>query len=215
MTKEELLAGLGFLATQEVPSVELFILGKPVENAAGQTDIDIYKGRMQQELPGQIRQLFYPKIRRVLVTKEYELLSYDPALNPDRNVVWQYPSADVPFYNLIIQRLPGADDHYYDDTLLPYSDIWAVWIKLSIRDTNFYILKRITPSKVLTTGGVLAWVFEGETFTKLNSDILTIDGTFDVLVCNNILIFENKQNFEKALQYEEIMQAAANETLEN
>jgi hypothetical protein len=215
MTRAELLAGLGFLETAEVPAVELYILGKPVTDAAGATVIDIYKGRMQENVPGQIRDLFYPKIRKVLVSKDYELQPYDPALSPDRSVVWQYPSAEVPFYNEIIRRLPDAEDRYYDDTVLPYAQIWAVWIKLTIQQTNFYILKKITPSKVLVSGGVLAWVFRGETFTQLDSDILAIDGSFDVLVCNAVLIFENKQNFEKALQFESVMQAAADETLED
>ena len=40
-----------------------------------------------------------------------------------------------------------------------------------------------------------------------------MDGDFDVFVCDGYLIFENKQNFEKTLLYDEIIQQVANKTL--
>lgn len=213
MTKEELQNTLAFLNSEEIPNVEIFILDEPVENEEGELEVNIYKGRMHEEMPEQIVDLFFPKMKRILVHRDYELETYNPALNPDRKVIWQQASADVPFYNLILGQLPQANQNYYDDDILAYENIWAIWIKFRVGRNNFYLLKKITPSKVLTTGGVLAWVFRGESFRRLEKDVLTIDGHFDVFACNDTLIFENKTNFEKALMYDEIIQQVADETL--
>ena len=51
-------------------------------------------------------------------------------------------------------------------------------------------------------------------FNSVTSTILTMDGTFDAIFCNDTLLFENKQNFEKALLYQEVKQAVAVETLD-
>ncbi|KAF5048153.1 hypothetical protein DSECCO2_453040 [anaerobic digester metagenome] len=213
MTKEELQDTLAFLNEEAIPNVEIYILDEPVEDEAGDLEINIYKGRMHEDMPKQITDLFFPKMRRILLQRDYELETYNPAVTQDRKVVWQHASADVPFYNLILERLPLANQNYYDDDTLAYEDIWAIWIKFRIGGNNFYLLKKITPSKVLTTGGVLAWVFRGDTFRRLDKDVLTIDGHFDVFACNDTLIFENKANFEKALMYDEIIQQVADETL--
>ena len=214
MSKAELLKLLQSLDLDTVPSVELYILDEPTLDEDGDLSVNIYRGRMHQDMPGEIVELFYPRIKRILVEREYTLEAYNPELNPDRNVVWQYPTGEVPFYNKILEGLPNAEDVYYDDDELPYERIWAVWIKLKIKKAVFYILKKITPSKVLTTGGVMALVFRSQTFRSLKKDVLTMDGSFDVFVCNDTLVFENKQNFERALLYEEIKQEVANETLE-
>jgi hypothetical protein len=213
MTKEELQNTLAFLDDEEIPNVEIFILDEPIENEDGELEVNIYKGRMHEDMPEQIVDLFFPKMKRILVQRDYELETYNPAVNPDRKVIWQQASADVPFYNLILGQLSQANQNYYDDDTLAYEKIWAIWIKFSVGKNNFYLLKKITPSKVLTTGGILAWVFRGESFRRLNKDVLTIDGHFDVFACNDTLIFEKKTNFERALMYDEIIQQVADETL--
>jgi len=213
MTKEELQNTLAFLNDEAIPNVEIFILDEPVEDENGDLEVNIYKGRMHEDMPEQIVDLFFPKMRRILIQRDYELETYNPAVTPDRKVIWQHSSDEIPFYNLIIRKIAHANDNYYDDATLAYENIWAIWIKLRIGRNNFYLLKKITPSKVLITGGVLAWVFRGDTFSRLEKDVLTIDGHFDVFACNGTLIFENKQNFEKALMYDKIIQQVADETL--
>jgi len=214
MTREELTRLLDSLDMDIDPIVELYILNEPTPNEEGEISVDIYKGRMHEDMPSEIAEIFYPKIKRILVQREYTLEKYNPEQNPDRNVVWQYPTSEVPFFNKILSELQDAEEIYYDENDLPYSQIWAIWIKLKIQRAVFYILKKVTPSKVLTKGGVLAMIFRGNIFKSLKKDVLTIDGTFDVFVCNDTLIFENKQKFEQALIYEEIKQEIASEALE-
>lgn len=213
MTKKDLQNTLAFLKEKAIPNVEIFILDEPIQSEDGRLEVNIYKGRMYESMPEQIVELFFPKMERLLVQHDYDLETYNPALTPDREVIWQYSAAEVPFYNLVLKKLPEANQKYYDNKTLAYENIWAIWIKFRIGRNNFYLLKKITPSKVLTTGGVLAWVFRGETFRRLENDVLTIDGHFDVLACNDTLIFENKTNFEKALVYDEIIHQVAEETL--
>lgn len=197
MTKEELQNTLAFLDNEAIPNVEIYILDEPVENEEGELEVNIYKGRMHEDMPEQIVDLFFPKMRRILIQRDYELETYNPAVTPDRKVIWQQASADVPFYNLILGKLPHANQNYYDDDTLAYENIWAIWIKFRVGRDNFYLLKKITPSKVLTTGGVMAWVFRGETFRRLEKDVLTIDGHFDVFACNDTLILRTKQILKK------------------
>ncbi len=213
MTKEELMNSITFLNEDVIPNVEIFILDEPIEEDNGELSVNIYKGRMHENMPEQIIDMFYPKMRRILLQRDYDLEIYNPAVTPDRKVVWKQDSNEVPFYNLVIRKLSEANDNYYNDNTLSYKNIWAIWIKLRVGENNFYLLKKITPSKVLTTGGVLAWVFSGNSFRRLESDVLTIDGHFDVFACDDTLIFENKQNFEKALMYDEIIHQVADETL--
>lgn len=215
MTKEELLQSIAFLEKDMETTAELFILDEPADNEDDGLDVNVYKGRMHEKMPKQITDLFFPKLKRILIKRDYELKSYDPSLTPDRNVVWQQPVTQVPFYNLVMKKLQSAHNRYYNNETLPYDRIWAIWIKLHAGRQNFYLLKRITPSKIITTGGVLAWVFSGDTFKGLTNDVLTIDDHFDAFVCDGTLIFENKQNFEKALQFETIIQQIADETLKD
>ncbi|MBK9096838.1 MAG: DUF4868 domain-containing protein [bacterium] len=214
MTKENLLKSLESFEQNEIPSVEIFILDQPLKYESGMIFCNVYGGRMHKDMPRQILETFYPKIKRVLINKDYILQNYNPSLLPDRDVIWQYPSSEVPFYNFIIDQIDENEDNYYDDETLSYENIWAIWIKIRIRKKNIYILKKITPSKVITSGGSLAWVFSGNAFRRLEDDVLTLDGTFDVLSCENTLIFENKQKFETVLLYDIILQESASETLE-
>lgn len=214
MNREELIESLAFLNGDARPTVELFILDKPQSNNEGELRFNVYKGRMHQDMPDQFADMFFPKIKKLLLEREYDILDYEPALTPDRRVIWQYPTEEVPLYNEILNRLPHIEDNYYDDDELPYENIWALWIKFYIGNNNFFLLKKITPSKVLETGSILACVFNRDVFKKLNSDVLKIDSSVDVIAYNNLLIFENKQHFENVLQYDEIIQEVATQTLE-
>lgn len=216
MTREELLSHLAFLELEETPTVEVYILDQPFDSENG-IDLNIYKGRMHEDLDQQIIDTFYPKIRSRLVRRQYDLVPYNPALTPDRTVNWFYPSDEVPFYGIVLKKLAEIDDEnptYYDNTVLSYSDIWALWIKIRTQGNEFYFLRKITPQKVLNTGGKLALIFSQTVFRKLDQNVLTIDGNFDVFALNGTLIFENKTNFEKTLLYEEIKRQVANETLD-
>lgn len=214
MTREELINELGFLDLVETPTVEVFILDQPILTENG-IDCNIYKGRMHEDLPREITKTFYPKIKLILVKKDYELVEYNPAINPDRNIVWQYACEEVPFFNIIQQKLSTAPDEmeFYDSMILSYPDIWAIWVKFIIGNSNIFLLKKITPAKVINTGGKLALIFNQTIFQSLNENVLTIDGDFDVFSLNGILIFKNKTNFEKALLYEDIKRKVANEAL--
>lgn len=217
MTREELINHLAFLDLEETPTVEIYILDQPVDSENG-IDLNIYKGRMHEDLDQQIIDTFYPKIRSRLIKKQYDLVPYNPALTPDRTVNWFYPSDEVPFYGIVLKKLEELDDEnptYYDNATLPYSDIWALWIKIRIQGNDFYFLRKITPQKVLNTGGKLALIFSQTVFRKLDQNVLTIDGNFDVFSLNGTLIFENKINFEKTLLYEEVKRQVANETLDD
>lgn len=214
MTRQNLLNALNFLNLEEIPSIEIFILDRPIEDESGEVSCNVYKGRMHRDVPKQITDIFYPKKKRSMVNSDYSLEKYDPTFSPDRDVRWQFSASEVPFYNYITKQLSEIEDIYYNDETLPYEDIWAIWIKLRIQKTNFFILKKITPSKIITSGGALAWVFRDETFRKLENDVLTLDGSFDAIVFNNIIIFENKQKFETIFLYDDRMREVANETLE-
>jgi hypothetical protein len=115
------------------------------------------------------------------------------------------------FYPVIEKKLINKE---YDTEHLAYGDIWAYWIKVYGNGNTFYLIKKVTSSKVIRTGGKLAIIFEGEIFKNLETDVLTMDGTFDAIYCNQILLFENKQNFEKALLYQDVKQTVAEETLD-
>jgi hypothetical protein len=58
-------------------------------------------------------------------------------------------------------------------------------------------------------------IFSHDVFNKLESDVLTIDGTFDILAYENILYFENKQNFERVLLYQTVKREVAVATLDD
>lgn len=194
-------------------AVEIYILAQP-EIESGTLSVDFYKARLHQSLPKSIIDLFFPVIRKKLIQKEYDVVNYDPALTPDRKVVWEQSSDDVPFYNFFHNEIETVDNiPWYDSENLPYDDIWAYWIKVYGNGNNFYLIKKVTSSKVIRTGGKLAIIFDSDVFKKLENDVLTMDGTFDAIYCNDSLIFENKQNFEKALLYQEVKQAVAEETL--
>jgi hypothetical protein len=170
---------------------------------------------LQENLPSSIIELFYPVIEKKLINKEYDVVEYDPALTPDRKIVWELNSNDVPFYNLFHNLIETTENiNWYDTEHLAYGDIWAYWIKVYGNGNTFYLIKKVTSSKVIRTGGKLAIIFEGEIFKNLETDVLTMDGTFDAIYCNQILLFENKQNFEKALLYQDVKQTVAEETLD-
>jgi hypothetical protein len=212
MTREEFINNLAFLEEQEVPVVEIFILEQPSVDDGG-LRCDIYKARLHERIPQEIMDLYYPSIKKALIKKEYDLTEYNPALLPDFDVIWNYETNVVPFYGMIEGRLNNVQD-YYNDRVLPYDEIWAIWIKIQHNNNLFYLLKKITPAKVLSTGGALAVIFSDNVFKKLESDILTLDGTFDVLSFDNMLYFENKQKFERALLYETVKQEVAIATLD-
>lgn len=212
MTREEFIGHLTFLESEDALTVEIFILAQPSIDG-GYLNCDIYKTRLHERIPQEIKEVYYPSIKKALITRDYDLTEYNPALLPDYDVVWNYDTNVVPFYNLIVDRLRDVNE-YYNDRVLPYEDIWAIWIKIQHNQNLFYLLKKITPSKILSTGGTLAVIFSDNVFKKLESDILTIDGTFDVLAYNNMLYFENKQKFERALLYETVKQEVAIATLD-
>lgn len=195
-------------------TIETYILAQP-EIDDKNLHVNFYKARLQENLPNEIINLFYPVIEKKLIKKEYDVLDYDPSITPDRTVVWNQSSNKVPFYNHFHNLIETTEDiSWYDTNKLAYGDIWAYWIKVYGNGNTFYLIKKITPSKLIRTGGKLAIIFESEIFKNIETDILTIDGTFDAIYCNQTIVFENKQNFEKALLYQEAKQAVANETLE-
>jgi hypothetical protein len=212
MNREEFIERLNFLDSNEIPNVEIYILAQPTIN----DDImscEIYKTRLHERIPEEIKNIYYPKIKKTLVTNEYDLTEYNPALLPDRDVIWNYNSNIVPFYNFIIEQFSDVEE-YYNKHILSYDDIWAIWIKFQMQNICFYLLRKITPTKVFSTGSKLGLVFLDNIFDKLESDVLTIDGTFDVLAYENMLYFENKQNFERALLYQTVKQEVAIATLD-
>ncbi len=196
-------------------AVEIYILAQPEIDGNDNLQIDFYKARLHENLPNSIIGLFYPVVEKQLINKEYDVVEYDPALTPDRTVVWKQNSDDVPFYNHFHNLIETTDDiNWYDTDNLVYGDIWAYWIKVYGNGNMFYLIKKVTASKVIRTGGKLAIIYTDQVFRNLETDILTMDGTFDAIYCNQTLLFENKQNFEKALLYHEVKQAVANDTLD-
>jgi hypothetical protein len=195
-------------------TVEIFLLGQP-EICDGKLTVQFYKTRLQENIPSEIVNLFYPVIQKKVLKKEYTVKSYDPALMPDTDVLWELNSNEVPFYVFFNDLLSTKTDiEWYTNELLPYDDIWAYWIKVYGNGKSFYIIKKVTPSKVIKTGGKLALIFDSEIFKRLSDDVLTMDGSFDAIYFNQVLIFENKQNFEKALLYTEVKQSVAEDTLD-
>ncbi|MDR0658661.1 MAG: DUF4868 domain-containing protein [Mediterranea sp.] len=212
MNREEFIGRLIFLEFDEIPTVEIFVLAQPSINDS-EISCDIYKTHLHERIPESIKEAYYPKIKKSLITSDYDLTEYNPALMPDRDVIWNYNSSIVPFYNIIVERLVHVDN-FYNNEILPYDEIWAIWIKFQVQNNTFYLLKKITPSKVFTVGGSLSVIFKDDVFSKLESDVLTIDGTFDVLAFENMLYFENKQNFERALLYQTVKREVAIATLD-
>ncbi|MDX9694201.1 MAG: DUF4868 domain-containing protein [Bacteroidales bacterium] len=212
MLREEIIEQLSEINNND-NAVEIYVLAQP-ELDAGNISVDFYKARLHQNLPASIKNLFYPVIERKLIRKEYDILGYDPSVTPDRNVIWEQNSDNVPFYNYFHKLIETKNEiEWYDSETLPYEDIWAYWIKVYGNGNTFYLIKKVTSSKIIKTGGKLAIVFDADVFKSLDNDVLTMDGTFDALYCNNHLIFENKQNFENALLYQEVKQTVAEETL--
>lgn len=196
-------------------AVEIYILAQPELNNENNLEVEFYKARLEQNLPQSIINLFYPVIEKKLIEKEYDVMEYDPSITPDRTVVWEQGSDEVPFYNIFLNLLATTENvNWYDSDNLAYDDIWAYWIKIYGNGNTYYLIKKVTSSKVIRTGGKLALIFSHDIFSKLESDVLTMDGTFDAIYCNQYLIFENKQNFEKALLYEDVKQVVAIETLD-
>lgn len=195
-------------------AVEIYILAQP-EIEDKELNVNFFKARLHKDIPGEIISLFYPIIEKRLIRKEYDVVNYNPSITPDRDVIWEQNSHDVPFYNFFHNLIENREDIvWYNDEALPYDEIWAYWIKIYGKDRTFYIIKKVTSSKVIRTGGKLALIFADDVFNRLDKDVLTLDGTFDAILCNQFLIFENKQNFEKALLYEEVKQMVAEETLD-
>jgi hypothetical protein len=197
-------------------SIEFYILAQPEMRDNRQLSVHFFKARMHENLESEIIDLFYPVIKKRLINKEYDVMSYNPAITPDREVIWEQSSADVPFYTFFHQLIETSDNIiWYDSDDLAYDDIWAYWIKVYGNGNTFYLIKKVTSSKVITTGGKLAIIFDSDVFKKLESDVLTMDGTFDAIYCNQFLIFENKQNFENALLYQEVKRDVAGRTLDD
>lgn len=196
-------------------AVEIYILAQPEIDTNHTLKVEFYKARLQENLPESIINLFFPVIERKLINKDYDVIEYDPSITPDRKVLWEQDSENVPFYNHFHNLIETtANIVWYNTSNLPYCDIWAYWIKIYGSGNYFYLIKKVTSSKVIETGGKLAMIFEGQVFKNLETDILTMDGTFDAIFCNKVLLFENKQNFEQALLYQEVKHAIAEETLD-
>jgi hypothetical protein len=202
---------------QNIPddnAVEIYILSQP--NIVNDSyELDIYKARCHGNLGESIINLFYPVIEKKLVEKDYDLINYDPSINPDRKVVWKQGSNTVPFFNHVDSVINEEHDiEWYDSNNLAYDDIWAYWIKIYGNGKVFYIIKKVTPSKVIKTGGVLALIYDHDILKKLENDVLTMDGNLDALYCQDLLVFENKLHFENALLYKEVKQSIAEQTLD-
>jgi hypothetical protein len=126
-----------FLDSEEIPNVEFFILPQPsISN--GVIDCNIYKTHLHERIPEAIKKAYYPKITKSLVSYDYDLTEYNPVLLPDRDVIWNYDSNIVPFYNIIANKLSDIEE-YYDDNVLGYDDIWAIWVKFQLQHTCFYL----------------------------------------------------------------------------
>ena len=65
---------------------------------------------MHEDLDQQIIDTFFPKIKSRLVKRQYDLVPYNPALTPDRTVNWFYPSDEVPFYGIVLEKLAELED---------------------------------------------------------------------------------------------------------
>jgi hypothetical protein len=199
----------------EQNAIEIYLLAQP-DFDDGKLSVTFFKARLQENIPEEVIGLFFPSIKKRLIDKDYEVKKYDPSLLPDREVIWEQSSDDVPFFVLVSKLLSQEMDiGWYKNDLLPYKDIWAYWIKIYTHDRSFYIIKKVTPSKIIRTGGKLALVFESEIFRKLSDDVMTMDGSFDVIYCDKTLIFENKQNFERALLYSQVKQTVAENMIDD
>lgn len=213
MTRDEIVTQLELINDPD-NAVEIYILGQPELND-GNLEIDCFKTRMHESLPSEILELFYPKIKKKIIDKDFDPMEYDPSITPDRNVIWTLNSEPVFLYNTITSKINGEENiPIYKHAELSYSDIWAYWIKVYKGDDSFFIIKKVVPSKVIKTGGALAMIYKDDIFRSFEDDILTIDGAFDAISINGQLVFENKPNFEKALLYDEVKRVVAKTALD-
>ncbi len=208
MTKSELDEHLlPFTATEGVGATVYFILQSEGGLTAKRADID-------ETIQPEIRNQFVESLRTgILDNEELAILSLSSA--DDRtNAIYHYDLDEVPTGLDMIDEVLSNDDlsdfSFEEDDL---ASVKAIVILVGNDEHQIALYKRFYPVSLLKRDSTL-FIIPAETrFTRLDSDVLKINGTIDFFKINGELYIINLSILERFFGFHDIIERKAREGL--
>jgi|GEM_PF-1814438 hypothetical protein len=200
-----------FLNHVREPNITLFFIIREKSNGPQRYCYSPYSTTISDGIGDELFQSAKSQIYAIL-SREPEFIEHGILSASDRYTIDFISAADVPYLTDLLLQLAQSDlDTISDDN---YSSVLGYIVKIENQGNTLYLVKKSTPTKLLHKGRILAMVRDGS-FSEVNANILTIEGSYDAAflqpdvtaevlspTSNQVFIF-NRPNFEAFFDYKE------------
>lgn len=179
-------------------------------------DGGILKANISEDLANEIKETFITSIReKILDNDELNFRNISSAYETT-NSVFLYDIDEFP-EKLNVLREFNPFENYPNFSFSEsnnISSIQAMIITFGNDDNYFSLYKHIYPITIIKRDSIMGIVPIGNTFEKLNSDVLQINTSIDFLFTDQLLIVNNLSTLTKAYGYDEIIKNQARQRIE-
>jgi len=190
-------------------NLSLFFVHRKTKDQSEKCDYTVYSSSVSKKIGDEL----FNSAKKILLSlckNEPEYLEYGILPSSERKLVEYIPYDDVPYLNDILHQIGNSGLKQVSDQI--FGSVLGYIVRIENKGHTLYLIKKNTPQKLLQKGKFFASFRDGD-FQNVNSDILTLEKSFDAVLLQyedtpdnkekkpeNLLIL-NKSNFEVFFDY--------------
>lgn len=162
---------------------------------------EVYKGTLTEDISEVLRRMCFKIAKKSYGKPDLRTFKpYNPALKTSEFTEY-LDGKELKQIEPLLNMLSGTviDLKRLDDDFL--DNLWYYVIKFNDGKKQMLFYRKYSKSMVLTEGFLLALIFRGGSFDKLNSDVFRIENKSDCIYYEDKLIIRCKGNFEKIFDF--------------
>lgn len=179
-------------------------------------DNSILNADISEDLANEIKLTFITSIKEKILDNEEVILRNISSAYETTNSIFLYDIVEFPEKLNDLRSFNPFENYesfiFSEDNNM--SSIQAMIITLGNEDSYFSIYKHIYPVTILKENAMLRFIPIGNTFEKLDKDILQINTSIDFLFTDQLLIVNSLKTLTKAYGYDEIIKNQARQKIQ-
>lgn len=191
------------------PNISLFFVHHEKNVESKKWDYTVYSSTISTEIGDEL----FDSAKNILSSrnkKESEFLEYGILPASDRKLIEFLPYDEVPYLEDILHQIGNGGLKQISDQI--FGSVLGYIVRIENEGHTLYLIRKSTPQKLLQKNKILAHFRDGE-FEGLNSDILTLDKSFDIVLLQyedtpenrdkkpEMLLIFTRSNFESFFDY--------------
>jgi hypothetical protein len=206
MTKQNLVEKLEQLENETI-GLELYFFLKNDDIRLVELDKELYI-KLKEQFLDEVNQYFSNEVH-------YELMEIDKIDDERANTYYYFDSENM--YEKVEFLLDFTSKSDYEKFSLSgdnLSEVKAFLIKIGNEDNNIILYKNKDAFNVLKKDTSIRLFKDGDKFTEVEGDILSINKKFDFLLLDEHLIIKNLNTLERTLAYTDVIHKKALSNIE-